>query len=196
MQVSRNPNAPLQTRERPIEVLFTERAVRSSEAPNQVPTGYRMASPHEVSLKWKTDSKFRERLYQLPCAVWTGQTGLKSSGPHKIDDNGNYVRITGTEFNALDAKDKSWHYPGNSLVALDGFVVRLWLGVDADIRQDVACRVAYVKLDEPKPQIADVLRSETVETPYILLITQPNGKKTEVKVESGATVEHKPLELN
>jgi hypothetical protein len=111
MQVSRTPNAPLQTRERPLEVLFTERAVRSSEAldpnKNSVPSDCRVALPDEISLKWKTDSEFRKRMYQLPCAVWTGQTGLESSGPHKIDDNGNHVRITENEFNALDANDRS-----------------------------------------------------------------------------------------
>jgi hypothetical protein len=162
-------DAPLQTKGRPLEVLFTERAVRDSDVlnldKNGVPSNCRVASPDEVSFMWKTKSAFRQGMYNdLPGGVWTNQIGLRSSGPHKIENNGNHVPITRDEFDVLDAKDRSWHYPGNNLVVMISYVgfpddPEAWaLGVDAEIGQNRYCRVAYVRCEENASQIADVLR--------------------------------------
>jgi hypothetical protein len=98
-------------------------------------------------LKWKTNEAFRERLCSIPIAVWTGQRGLDSSGPHKIDENGNHVQITKNEFNILGVKDRSMHTPGDNLVAFYGSTMAAgFASMWADMGRSTACRVAYVKL--------------------------------------------------
>lgn len=138
--------APPQTRESISEVFLTRRAVKSSDAAAVVPEGHRMAYPNEVALAYKEKLSFRKALYSLPCAVWANQTGLDSSGAYKIDDNGNFVKVTYEEFAKLNAKDRSLHYPGKDLVAICGW----WWGrlrtldIDAGTGPDDAALVAYV----------------------------------------------------
>ena len=183
VQGSKSVPTSQQVREGISEVFFTEKTVKSSEAVAAVPKGYRMARPDEVALNWKESPAFLKALYDLPCAVWSDQTGLTSSGPHKIDENGKSVKITDAEFMALDAKDRSWHYSGTGLVALLGY--HYWggggsLDVNAGARSDLAARVAYVALEEgaqksgnSNTELASLVR-ETL--PPIIAVLEPSTK--------------------
>jgi hypothetical protein len=130
-----------------IRVFFTDTAVRSSEALAAVPPGCRMARPGEVALEWKRNPSFMKKLYDLTCAVWANQVGLPSSGPHRIDDEGNFVKISEEEYYKLADKDVSWHYQGDGLVTLgSGAYTLRWLPVDADKGPNYTAMVAYVPL--------------------------------------------------
>jgi len=131
-----------------VEIFFTDRAVKSSEAYAAVPEGCRMARLDEIALAYKERPGFKE---ELDYPVWVDQKGLNSKGYHKIDENGKSVKIKGPEFKTLEAKDRSWHTPGTSLVTIqansgywDG---RARLDVDADAMPDSAAQVAYIALD-------------------------------------------------
>jgi hypothetical protein len=163
--ISVSLSAPAGTIKRSQEVLFTERGVRSSEAASEVPAGYRMASPEEVSLSWKNNKEFREKLYSLPGTTWTAKTGLDSLGPHKIDDVGNHASITLNEFMALPPEDRSWHCPGKNVISMGGdYGGRgMVLGVRAYAGSEAKARVAYVKIgksENPNAELVKLAREE------------------------------------
>jgi hypothetical protein len=186
MSAQRMANAPAQMIEKVPEVFISPKAVRSSEAESQVPKGFRIARPDEVALRYKTDSKFKKVLDNLSSWVWSGKIGLKSSGPHRIEDNGKFTKIKESEFNNLDPKDGSWHYPGEGRVALVG--IYYWyrdrrLGVLAGRSSNYAARVAYVALEEGAPKNAMLLRKGQT-----LVLESPNGEITRMEVSEGTKV--------
>lgn len=156
------------------EIIFTHRAVESSEIIKQVPPGYRIASPNEIALLWNASSEFRERLCSLPGGAWTNQKGLHSSGRHKITTatkkgitNAAFKSITEKQFAKLDDKDRSWHSPGKSLVAVYGvpedkytYEDRFGLGVHADFGPNQDTRVALVKLS-PEELVEQAFNQQT-----------------------------------
>jgi hypothetical protein len=150
-----------QTRKNALEILFTKEIVKSSEASSVIPTGCRMATPREITLKWKTSSVFRNTLDQLSHGIWTNQIGLNSLGYHRIDNDGSNTQTTREEFEGLKSKDRSLHSPGNGRVVMCGIKGSLGgLGIGADQENMVLTErhVAYIKLENPAHRIESVLR--------------------------------------
>lgn len=144
--------APQQTKEKFLEIFFTGRAVEYSEAADSVPKGYRMATLNEVALAWRENPEFREKLCGLPGSVWVDQIGLKSSGPHKVGNKGNFVRVSEEEFRRSEVRYRSRHYPRDGPVAFYSF--GNWLNVNATLNLPGYCSlpVAYVKIGENEKQ--------------------------------------------
>lgn len=130
------------------KVLFTENVVVSSKAYASVPKGCRMARPDEVALAYRDDPFFKKVLDALPDAVWTDRRGLDSSGAHRIDDDGRFVKVSDSEYAKLKPNEKSWHSKGSGLVAIFGCNEEWgrWLLVFGDARTAFRARVAYVAL--------------------------------------------------
>jgi hypothetical protein len=143
--------------------MFTEKQVTGTDAGSAVPEGCRMARLDEICRAWREDPKFLKRMCELPTAVWIDLVGLDSYGPHRIDDKGIHRRITLGDSRQIGLRERSWHYPGSSRVALEGEHVnglksmgRLYVVANAK-PNEVAC-VAYVKIEQAKPGIMDILR--------------------------------------
>ena len=135
--------------ERIPKVFFTVETVKDSEAFASVPDGYRMALPEEVALCYKIDPVFRMALNEMSAnAVWVDKIGWDSEGPHKISENGEFEKITESEYWDLKAKDKSWHSPGKTHVLLIGGGWSGHLSVVACVLPDAPAHVAYVALGE------------------------------------------------
>jgi hypothetical protein len=158
------------------KVLLTERMVPSSEAYAQVPPGCRMATLEEVSIAWKTDQEFRNKinLYNpIKVFVWVDKKGLKSGGLHRIEEDGSHVPSDNANaFETFEARDLSYRYPwARGQVIVYGYerkpeectpatasMGKGYLGVLADGAEIYAGCVAYVRLEEDKPKISAVLR--------------------------------------
>ena len=114
-----------------------------------------MARLDEVVLCYNKDPEFKRRIDFLPFAVWVDQIGLTSSGCYKIGGKGSFVKITESEFNNLDTKDRAQHYPGDSLVALAGGCSCWRLDVFGNAGPDYAAYVALVALEKGTEKFSD-----------------------------------------
>lgn len=126
-----------------LDLCFSENTVKGFDRFLDVPAGQRVISPNEGALVYNKSAEFRE-LSTGP--FWTDQTGLTSQGPHKIIDGGRFEKISADEYEKLDTKDRSWHFPGEGQVLLNVTPDRL--EVVAYTKPDFLARVATVKLQE------------------------------------------------
>ena len=144
----RRTNAPSGTIEVTPEVFISSKAVKSADVEFQVPRGFRIAHPEEIAARYKTDPKFKKRMDRLSDWVWSDKIGWDLSGPHSTDGKGRFTNITEDQFKDLDAKDRSWHYPGTGRVVLEGYGSFRRLLVSAGGSPDGTARVAYVATGE------------------------------------------------
>ncbi|MHB1830013.1 MAG: hypothetical protein ACYCO0_01335 [Candidatus Micrarchaeaceae archaeon] len=125
--------------------LSTEKAV-ASEMDSVVPKGYRKATLEEVAEWYRRSAKFREELFRKG---WTraAQKGLGSSGYKRIEKGGRFSDVDNETFYSLQQKDRSFHCPGDGVVAfvVDAYIRMGGLLVDAEFRKDTFAFVAYVK---------------------------------------------------
>ncbi len=135
-----------QAADRTPEVFVTKNAVIARKARSQVPKGFRLASPEEIASRYAADTKFQEMLDDSDLWVWSNQVGLASTGPHKIDEGGNFIKITTYQYMRSDPNDRSWHYPGGSRVAFAAYNYGKngVLYVDATLRPSFTACAAYV----------------------------------------------------
>ena len=142
-------------------VRLTGRSVDGLNASAYVPPGCRMASLEEVALAYKERPSFKKELHDLSSGAWVGKTRLDSSGPQKIKDNGDFVGVTHSEYKALGAESRSWHYPGVGPVAVSSFYYGRYgirgLFVSANVRPDFLAKVAYVSIAEEEKRLQELL---------------------------------------
>ena len=156
-------NTAIQSTVKIAGITFTANAMRSSEVARQIPVGYRIAHLHEVAWEWHTNEDFRNILVcrntlidhpVLLSGVWTSQVGLKSKGYHRIADvvedrvSKVFEAVSKDKFFGLKSKDRSWHFPGKSRVAVyrGTFIHEFGLYVDANRGSEIIARAALVKL--------------------------------------------------
>ncbi|MDE1824294.1 MAG: hypothetical protein KGI00_03445 [Candidatus Micrarchaeota archaeon] len=138
--------------QRAAPVFLSDKRVPASEAEAAVPKGYRLATLQEVSLRYKHDAHFRQELFDNGLA-WTSQQGLRSSGHHKITQEGTFVGVPENRYNEIASEDRSYHYPGNGRVAVDINSFDIFdienraLKISANVKSLNGAGVAYVKED-------------------------------------------------
>ncbi len=138
------------------EVFITERAGTVSEIRSLIPNGFGIAEMQDIAYMWKTDMEFRRLMDRIHDFVWVeGSIEFKRSGPKMIDSDGRFISITKSEFDALNTRDKSWHYEGDGRTAIAGR--RMYCGDDRGLEvtggwpSDATLRVACIATEESAP---------------------------------------------
>ncbi len=143
----------------PNQILFSDKQMILNEINDKMPAGYRQVFVREIASRFFKDPIFRSELYKAG-EIWAADTGLRSTGPFRIDETGSFSSSTYKELNEIPEGHASFHYRslGTGKVVAKcskyGISDTLALYLDDEYRLSRQARVAYV-IDDKHTQMKD-----------------------------------------
>jgi len=124
-----------------VVVFLSDKRTTAKEAESLVPEGFRLLTLEQGAMVWLCSQQFRDELRSRG-GVWIGQTGLDSHGPHSIEDDLGFRKVSEEALEQLAPKRRSRHRSGTGRVELSSVAGEL--SVSASTLQDACLRAAYI----------------------------------------------------
>jgi hypothetical protein len=146
----------------PPSFLFSAPKFNWSGIGRALPDDYRLATLNEFTLRYRYDVNFRKEVRWG--SFWIGQIGLKSSGFHLIEENGEFTEVTKEQYLDLPRKKRSLHIPGPAPVVVsfmtfgDPFVPQLAVHGNEGLREDMGTYIVPHDHEAALP-IVQILRT-------------------------------------